>query len=102
VCSPRFLLPCVPFALRCELSVDTKWADAWEALAETVVFKVVAIFAKIFVALVPCALYFKEEPGSGVVLSWLDAFYFAIVTASTVGYGDILPQTKGGKAFLTL
>ena len=32
-------------------------------------------------------------------LSFLDAFYFTIVTISTVGYGDILPTTAGGKIF---
>jgi voltage-gated potassium channel Kch len=44
--------------------------------------------------------------GSGVVfyrfvedLSWVDAAYFTIVTLTTVGYGDISPQTTAGKLF---
>ena len=32
-------------------------------------------------------------------LSWLDSFYFTIVTLTTVGYGDIAPQTTAGKLF---
>jgi voltage-gated potassium channel len=32
-------------------------------------------------------------------LSFLDAFYFTIVTISTVGYGDILPTTTASKIF---
>ena len=32
-------------------------------------------------------------------LSWVDSFYFTIVTLTTVGYGDISPQTTGGKVF---
>lgn len=29
----------------------------------------------------------------------LDAFYYSLVTASTVGYGDAVPLTRGAKAF---
>lgn len=32
-------------------------------------------------------------------LSWLNAFYYVVVTLSTVGYGDITPKTNGGKLF---
>ena len=31
--------------------------------------------------------------------SWIDAFYFIIVTMATVGYGDVTPVTSGGKLF---
>ncbi len=31
--------------------------------------------------------------------SWVDAFYFIIVTMATVGYGDVTPATAGGKIF---
>lgn len=29
--------------------------------------------------------------------SWIDALFFAVVTISTVGYGDLVPQTVAGK-----
>lgn len=32
-------------------------------------------------------------------LSWIDAVYFCIITLTTVGYGDISPQTDIGKLF---
>jgi lysylphosphatidylglycerol synthetase-like protein (DUF2156 family) len=31
--------------------------------------------------------------------SWIDSFYFCVVTAATVGYGDLSPQTVLGKLF---
>ena len=33
--------------------------------------------------------------------SWVDSFYYVVVTLSTVGYGDISPVTTTGK-FLTI
>lgn len=30
---------------------------------------------------------------------WIDALYFCAATLSTVGYGDLAPQTEAGKLF---
>lgn len=35
-------------------------------------------------------------------LSWVDSFYFTIVTLTTAGYGDIAPQTTAGKLFTSI
>ena len=35
-------------------------------------------------------------------LSWIDSFYFAVETVTTVGYGNIAPQTEIGKLFTTV
>jgi voltage-gated potassium channel len=44
------------------------------------------------------AIYLFENKSSGGNIRHLyDAFYWSIVTISTVGYGDITPQTVGGR-----
>ena len=34
--------------------------------------------------------------------SWLNSYYFSVVTLSTVGYGDFVPTTPFAKIFTTL
>ncbi len=34
--------------------------------------------------------------------SWVDSFYFCVVSLTTVGYGDIAPKTTFGKLFTCL
>lgn len=34
-------------------------------------------------------------------LTWLNAYYFSVITLATVGYGDIAPHTSAGKIFTT-
>ena len=34
--------------------------------------------------------------------SWIDAYFFTVVTLSTVGYGNLVPATVAGKIFTTI
>ena len=34
--------------------------------------------------------------------SWIDSYFFAVVTLSTVGYGNVVPETNAGKIGTTI
>ncbi|MEM6297955.1 MAG: potassium channel family protein [Bacteroidota bacterium] len=41
--------------------------------------------------------YFEQDDPSSSIKSMFDAFWYAVVTLTTVGYGDLYPHTTGGK-----
>lgn len=57
-----------------------------------------ALFLSFLVFIASTAIYlFENEPSGGQISHLFDAVYWSIVTLSTVGYGDITPQTPGGR-----
>lgn len=57
-----------------------------------------AVFLGFLIFIGSTAIYLLENPEKGGrVRDLFDAFYLTVVTLSTVGYGDIAPQTTGGR-----
>ena len=57
-----------------------------------------SLLVLIGIALVVGTVFYSQVEG----LSWVDSFYFSAVTLTTVGYGDIVPQTDVGKVFAVI
>ncbi|KAL5254389.1 hypothetical protein ACHWQZ_G013988 [Mnemiopsis leidyi] len=49
-----------------------------------------------------CSFYYLEETSNDQVQSGVDGLWWAVVTMSTVGYGDIAPFSTQGKLFGTV
>ncbi|WAK01979.1 potassium channel protein [Methylobacter sp. YRD-M1] len=57
-----------------------------------------AVFLGFLIFIGSTGIYLFENPtDGGDIQNLFDAFYWSIVTLSTVGYGDITPQTPGGR-----
>jgi voltage-gated potassium channel len=54
------------------------------------------VLAAIFIVVVGTVFYHFVEKWS-----WINAYYFSVVTLATVGYGDLVPTTDLGKIFTT-
>ncbi len=52
------------------------------------------IFATIIILMSGSVVYHYIEDWS-----WIDSIYFSVITLTTVGYGDLAPQTDTGKIF---
>lgn len=57
-----------------------------------------ANFALAVLILLSATLFYHSVEG----WSWIDALYFSVTTISTVGLGDLSPQTDFGKLFTTI
>lgn len=53
------------------------------------------LFAILSIFIISGTIFYTQVEG----WRFLDAFYFTVITISTVGYGDFAPQTEIGKIF---
>jgi len=67
----------------------------------SLVFKIVATFL-VFLYISASVLYTFEKEANDRVSSFGDAVYLAVVTATTVGFGDIVPVTPEGKVTIVV
>lgn len=54
-----------------------------------------AVFIWMFIIILLGTVFYRMAEG----WSWLDSFYFSVITLSTVGYGDFSPTTAISKIF---
>lgn len=60
--------------------------------------RALSLLASLGTVIVSGTVFFKFVEG----WSWLDAYFFTVVTISTVGYGNLVPVTAAGKIGTTV
>lgn len=58
-------------------------------------FRILAVVTFFMLSFGSTFMHYTEK------LSWVDSYYFAVVSLATVGYGDIVPKTDNGKIFVS-
>jgi voltage-gated potassium channel len=61
-------------------------------------FRIVTLLVTLAVIVIGGTVFFRWAEG----WSWLDAYFFTVVTLSTVGYGNLVPATALGKIGTTV
>jgi voltage-gated potassium channel len=62
-------------------------------------FITVAVVTALAINLLACIWLFIYPPGDDPITDYNKAIYFLVTTIATVGYGDIIPTTNGGRVF---
>ena len=60
------------------------------------------LFIPSYLVLAIAVFLLEQHSPNNAFTTLLDSFWWAIVTASTLGYGDIVPYTIGGRIFAAL
>ena len=87
-------------ATRFILAVDRLTEALHEIQQELVALVILSLM---FVYLAACGIhYFEREAQPEAFGSILDSMWWAVVTLTTIGYGDVYPTTPGGRVFTAL
>ena len=70
--------------------------EFWEFLQRENLLRLLGVVVALIAGGAAGLAYFEEDQ------SLPDALWWAVVTLTTVGYGDVYPQTTGGKIFTGL
>ena len=79
-----------------------RWNDNSERADRVIIARIIfTLFAIVFVY---AGLIYEMEHAinPATFRTFLDAFYFSVVTMTTVGYGDVTPVSDGGRLFTVL
>ncbi len=61
------------------------------------IFWVITAFGNGFILVGASAFHFLERAANPAIGSFMDSLYWAVSTVTTVGYGNVVPMTLGGK-----
>jgi voltage-gated potassium channel len=88
-----FLLTLVtlPLVVRNRHSFDQRFELSSLQITALASFLAVQIYGTV-------GVYVMRKDYTGIE-TWIDAFYYIVVTGTTVGYGDATPETQGAKLF---
>lgn len=62
------------------------------------IYKFLTLFSTILLIVISGTIFFHIVEG----WSWLDSYFFTVITLSTVGYGSLVPATAIGKIGTTV
>jgi len=81
------------------VKVPAKHPKPWRY---TVSGKCWILFFKMYVLVAVGAVYFKIWEDDTPEMTWIDAAYMATVVSTSIGFGDIVPESDGGRLFMTV
>lgn len=85
-------MPAIPILFAIWLLSAQVRRAAWRALQEP---RTRGLVYATLLIIVFGAIFYRAVEG----WRWLDAFYFTVITLTTVGYGDLAPQSDAAKLF---